>query len=670
MSKRSRLAAPSLLAALAFAGSVGAAEPVIVGDFTEWDISPAHTGGSWIDPDPDGTLWFSEQFTPAVAHLDPTTNVLREWIVPAAGTSVDGIVADGLGRAYFTTPSLNGGGPNTLERVDPATNDFTIWTLPYGTAPGIFLLDYAGKVYFTMYNVGRIGRIDPATNLLTEWAVPQASSFPEDITVAPNGLVYFTEDNKHRIAELDPATGTFREWLMPATGAASDRVMLRYDELTGDIWMSLSATNQIQRFRPSTNTFTRWAAPTVDCPTGGWDCYAYGVDVDAQGNAWFSDYIGVIWMLNPSMDPGISSVSAPVTTVKVPLNTPINPSVVNVAPMVSVVQPRSSSSLPVVSGAFTGWHVGNTDSGPTSLRLDDAGQAWYGNYGEPPGVGRLVVHPDFAPTAVIAPVADGVITNVVNLDGTGSFDPENEVLTYLWTLVGPAGSAATLTSNSAATPSFTPDLAGVYQATLVVTDTHGVASPPTTTVIQVAPSICVTLQRGLAGAVSDAQIAHKIASSPVLDVQGNTNYGALTTGGVGRFPANVSTKLLVRFDLAGIPAGSTVLSSSLTVQTSTTTAGTVKLFRAKFPWNEATVTWLNVGLVQDSVLQASTSDGGAGYVGPMVFSVTPLTQAWVSGTQANNGLVLSGEAFLTTVSTSETATAANRPKLDVCYIPQ
>ena len=145
-----------------------------------------------------------------------------------------------------------------------------------------------------MYNVGRIGRIDPATNVLTEWAVPSASSFPEDITVAPNGLVYFTEDNKHKIAEFNPATNTFREWLMPATGAASDRVMLRYNELTGDIWMSLSATNQIQRFRPSTNTFTRWAAPTVDCPAGGWDCYAYGVDVDAQGNAWFSDYIGVI----------------------------------------------------------------------------------------------------------------------------------------------------------------------------------------------------------------------------------------------------------------------------------------------------------------------------------------------------------------------------------------
>lgn len=669
MSKRLPLAPSALLAALVFAGSA-AAEPVMVGDFTEWDIDPTHNGGSWLDPDPDGTVWFSEQMTMGVGHLDPATNVLREWIAPAPGTAVDGIAADGLGHAFFTTPSLDNGGPNTLQRIDPATNDFTIWTLPYGTAPGIFLLDYAGKVYFTMYNVGRIGRIDPATNVLTEWAVPSASSFPEDITVAPNGLVYFTEDNKHKIAEFNPATNTFREWLMPATGAASDRVMLRYNELTGDIWMSLSATNQIQRFRPSTNTFTRWAAPTVDCPAGGWDCYAYGVDVDAQGNAWFSDYIGVIWMLNPSMDPGTSSVSAPVSTVKAPLNTALVPSVINVAPMVSVIQPRVSSSLPIVQGGFTGWHVGNTDSGPTSLRLDDADHAWYGNYGDPPGVGRLIVHPDFAPTAVIAPVANGVIHTPVNLDGTGSFDPENDALTYLWTLTGPAGSLAVLTSASAATPSFTPDLAGTYQVTLVVTDAHGVASAPVTTPIQIAPSICVTLQRGLAGTIADAQIAHKIASSPVLDAQGNTNYGALATGGVGRFPLNVSTKVLLRFDLGAIPATATVVSSSLTVQTSTSSAGTVSLFRAKVPWSEATVTWLNFGTGQDSVLQASASDGGAGYAGPMVFDVKTLTQSWVTGTLANNGLVLSGESFLTTIATCEAATQANRPKLDVCYIPQ
>ena len=64
------------------------------------------------------------------------------------------------------------------------------------------------------------------------------------------------------------------------------------------------------------------------------------------------------------------------------------------------------------------------------------------------------------------------------------------------------------------------------------------------------------------------------------------------------------------------------------------------------------------------------SHGGAGYAGPMVFDVKTLTQSWVTGTLANNGLVLSGESFLTTLATCESATQANRPRLDVCYIPQ
>ena len=106
---------------------------------------------------------------------------------------------------------------------------------------------------------------------------------------------------------------------------------------------------------------------------------------------------------------------------------------------------------------------------------------------------------------------------------------------------------------------------------------------------------------------------HELIVSGVGALERNTNYGALATGGVGRFPLNVSTKVLLRFDLAAIPATATVVSSSLTVQTSTSSAGTVSLFRAKVPWSEATVTWLNFGAGQDSVLQASASDGGAGY---------------------------------------------------------
>ena len=69
------------------------------------------------------------------------------------------------------------------------------------------------------------------------------------------------------------------------------------------------------------------------------------------------------------------------------------------------------------------------------------------------------------------------VTQTVSLSsspsgGTGSY-------TYAWSLTSrPAGSSAALTSSSAASPSFTADVAGSYGIQLVVTDGHGVASPP------------------------------------------------------------------------------------------------------------------------------------------------------------------------------------------------
>ena len=72
---------------------------------------------------------------------------------------------------------------------------------------------------------------------------------------------------------------------------------------------------------------------------------------------------------------------------------------------------------------------------------------------------------------------------LVTLDGSDSWDPEDDPLTFAWSLVSiPAGSAAALSGLTGETTTFTPDLLGAYQIQLVVNDGEYDSGPATVTV--------------------------------------------------------------------------------------------------------------------------------------------------------------------------------------------
>ena len=73
--------------------------------------------------------------------------------------------------------------------------------------------------------------------------------------------------------------------------------------------------------------------------------------------------------------------------------------------------------------------------------------------------------------AVSDAVGDIFTGKTINLDGTGSFDPDGDAITYQWTFADkPAGSLAQFNDSTSATPSFVIDVAGDYIAQLVVND--------------------------------------------------------------------------------------------------------------------------------------------------------------------------------------------------------
>ncbi len=83
------------------------------------------------------------------------------------------------------------------------------------------------------------------------------------------------------------------------------------------------------------------------------------------------------------------------------------------------------------------------------------------------------------------------VSSIVNLDASGSYDPDGDPITYKWEFLSkPAGSTANLVNALTANPSFQVNLPGDYEIKLVVTDQWGVYSlSDTITVKGVSPPV-------------------------------------------------------------------------------------------------------------------------------------------------------------------------------------
>ncbi|WP_459925808.1 PKD domain-containing protein [Desulfatiferula olefinivorans] len=68
------------------------------------------------------------------------------------------------------------------------------------------------------------------------------------------------------------------------------------------------------------------------------------------------------------------------------------------------------------------------------------------------------------------------VGTTVHLDGSASFDPDNDPVTPSWSFVKPESSQATLTLTNFLTCEFTPDVAGTYTVTLIVEDDKNLKS--------------------------------------------------------------------------------------------------------------------------------------------------------------------------------------------------
>lgn len=87
---------------------------------------------------------------------------------------------------------------------------------------------------------------------------------------------------------------------------------------------------------------------------------------------------------------------------------------------------------------------------------------------------------NLAPTANAGDDQLVIVGTTVSLDAGGSSDPELDTLSFQWTIsTAPAGSIAALTNANAPMASLTPDVDGIYELALDVSDAIGLGTPDT-----------------------------------------------------------------------------------------------------------------------------------------------------------------------------------------------
>ena len=176
---------------------------------------------------------------------------------------------------------------------------------------------------------------------------------------------------------------------------------------------------------------------------------------------------------------------------------------------------------------------------------------------------------------------------LTTLDGTASTDADLDGLSYTWSLISkPSSSNAALSSTTSPKPTFTPDVAGTYVASLVVSDGKDRSSTAVVTVIASGSNSAPVANAGAAQSVSTAAV--------------------VTLNGTGSTDANGDT-LTYRWTLTSKPTSSTAALSSATVASPTFTADLAGSYVASLVVNDSKVDSTNTSTVTITASAANSA---------------------------------------------------------------
>jgi virginiamycin B lyase len=220
-----------------------------------------------ITTGPDGALWFTA--SGAIGRIT-TSGVVTTYALPCCISGLD-ITSGPDGALWFTTGYGDEIGKittsGTVTLYGPISN-----AVPTGIVAGP-----DGALWFTEQNDNNIGRITTEGKITEYPLLGNGFASPQSIVRGSDGALWFTEPGTNSVGRIT-TRGAITQYLLPATSVPVTLGGIASGP-DGSLWVTEEATNQLLRVT-TTGVITAYSVPTPNAGAGP-------ITTGPDGSLWF-----------------------------------------------------------------------------------------------------------------------------------------------------------------------------------------------------------------------------------------------------------------------------------------------------------------------------------------------------------------------------------------------
>jgi len=256
------------------------------GLFNRYDLPPG-SGPHNLIADGDRNIWFAANRKRYIGKLSPSTGQISRFEMPSRkAKDPHTLVFDQAGDIWFTVQKGNFVGKlstanGAIQLIQLASKKLR----PYG-----IIVDRDNMPWAAAFGSNKLLQIFPATMTVAEIALPDTRSRPRRLVSTSNGDIWYTDFELGRLGRYRPLRNEFSEWSMPG-GSNSKPYGMAVDR-NDRIWIveTGSERNRFVGFDSATESFLN----ETDIPSGG-GSVRHMFYYEAAGEVWFgtdTNYIG------------------------------------------------------------------------------------------------------------------------------------------------------------------------------------------------------------------------------------------------------------------------------------------------------------------------------------------------------------------------------------------